>query len=173
MSLIKSFKAVERNLSDLNYPITHTKSLIKIFYLSAHFNKLEMKYLSTLIVLILLSSSFLSFVYEQKTPPVSLATEVEVPDDVQAVLDRSCLPCHGPDGSGKAKMKWNWEKMSKYETNKLISKMVKVSEKVEEGKMPPAKNVKKNPDRKLSEDDKKMLMGWAEGVAEKAAGGGE
>ncbi len=95
------------------------------------------------------------------------------PENVQTILDRSCLPCHGSDGSGKAKMKWNYEKMPKYDKSKLISKLVKLTEEVSEEKMPPPKNIKKNPDRKLSDDEKEILMNWADGLAEKISNGSD
>ena len=135
-----------------------------------------MKYLLHLFVLIILSISLLGFYYGDQDKAITIQDEknqIDVPDNVKAILDRSCLPCHGADGSGKAKMKWNYEKMPDYSKTKLISKLVKVSEKVEADKMPPPKNVRKNPDRKLSDDDKKVLMEWADAVAEKAVGGSE
>ena len=135
-----------------------------------------MKYLLHLFVLIILSISLLGFYYGDQDKAITIQDEknqIDVPDNVKAILDRSCLPCHGADGSGKAKMKWNYEKMPDYSKTKLISKLVKVSEKVEADKMPPPKNVKKNPDRKLSNDEKKLLMEWADSAAEKAAGGSE
>ena len=137
-----------------------------------------MKYFLKPFVLIILSASFLGFYYdnqaEVKTPIIEDdLNQIEVPEDVKAILDRSCLPCHGAEGSGKAKMKWNYGKMAEYSKTKLISKLIKISEKVEENKMPPRKNIKKNPDRKLSDEDKTILMGWADGAAEKSAGGSE
>ena len=135
-----------------------------------------MKYFLNLFVLITLSISLLGFYYDDQDEAITIQDEtnqIDVPENVQAILDRSCLPCHGADGSGKAKMKWNYEKMPDYSKTKLISKLVKISEKVEADKMPPPKNVKKNPDRKLSDDDKKVLTEWAEGAAEKSAGWSE
>lgn len=137
-----------------------------------------MKYLLKLFVILFLSFGLFGFYYDDQVEVANVyqqdeLNEIEVPADVQAVLDRSCLPCHGADGGGKAKMKWNYTKMAEYSSSKLISKLVKVSEKVEEGKMPPPKNVKKNPDRKVSEEDKKLLMSWAENLAESTMGSSE
>ena len=61
-------------------------------------------------------TSFLSLViiltfyaFNSPQPPAKAYTgdgsQIEVPCDVQVILDKSCLPCHGPDGSGKAKMR--------------------------------------------------------------------
>jgi mono/diheme cytochrome c family protein len=136
-----------------------------------------MKYLLKLFVILFLSFGLFGFYYDDQAEVANAnlqdqSKEIEVPADVQAVLDRSCLPCHGADGSGKARMKWSYDKMAEYSSTKLISKMVKVGEKVEEEKMPPPKTIKKNPDRKLSEDDKKLLISWADKVAESSMGSG-
>lgn len=117
----------------------------------------------------------LIFVYAFNPAPAKQVSEIvpletnpgiEVPDDVQAILDKSCLPCHGPDGSGKAKMKWNWEKMPGMSTTKQISKLSKVVDKVNADKMPTPKYLKKHPDAKLSGEQKKTLTDWAENTAE-------
>ncbi len=87
-----------------------------------------------------------------------------VPGNVKAILDKSCLPCHGVDGNGKAKMKWNYAKMPEMKPSKMVGKLSKIVSKVEKGKMPTAKFVEKNPDKKLTEADKKALIGWANGL---------
>jgi cytochrome c553 len=90
----------------------------------------------------------------------------DVPEDVQAILDNSCLPCHGADGQGKAKLKWNWEKMPELTTSKQVSKLSKVVDEVNEDKMPKPKYLKKHPEAKLSDEQKKVLVDWAERTAE-------
>ena len=90
----------------------------------------------------------------------------DVPEDVQAILDNSCLPCHGADGQGTAKLKWNWEKMPELTTSKQVSKLSKVVDEVNEDKMPKPKYLKKHPEAKLSDEQKKVLVDWAERTAE-------
>jgi mono/diheme cytochrome c family protein len=121
-------------------------------------------------ILVVISLGFLGFKSHSPSNTFvmqEVSDQVEIPQNVQVILDRSCLPCHGVDGSGKAKMKWNYEKMNEYNSSKLVSKLVKITENVSEGDMPPPKNIKKNPDRKLSEEDKSVLINWADGLAEK------
>jgi len=89
-----------------------------------------------------------------------------VPDDVKVILDKSCLPCHGVDGNFKAKAKWNYDKMNDLKKTKQISKLSKIISKVEKGKMPTSKFIKKNPDKNLTSNDKKVLIDWADGLAE-------
>lgn len=91
----------------------------------------------------------------------------DVPDDVKGILDNNCLQCHGSDGSGKAKMKWNYTKMSEMQVSKLISKLSKISDEVIEESMPPKRYLKKNPEKKLSEDEKLALVDWADSLAQR------
>lgn len=90
----------------------------------------------------------------------------DVPEDVKTILDNNCLQCHGTDGSGKAKMKWNYIKMSDMSTSKLISKLSKITDEVSEEKMPPKKYLKKHPEKKLTEEEKKILVDWADQLAQ-------
>ncbi|MEJ2595748.1 MAG: heme-binding domain-containing protein [bacterium] len=137
-----------------------------------------MKYLLNLIFIIFLSAGFLAFC---KTPEQStsaknagdLPEEYAIPENVKTVIDRSCMPCHGPDGKFKAKLKWNYEKMNEYDKTKMISKLAKITEVIEDEEMPPPKQVKKNPELKLSDGDKKILTGWAENTAESLTGSNE
>lgn len=90
----------------------------------------------------------------------------DVPEDVKIILDNNCLQCHGSDGSGKAKMKWNYTKMIDMKTSKLISKLSKITDEVNEEKMPPKKYLKKHPEKKLTEGEKKVLVDWADQLAQ-------
>ena len=94
-------------------------------------------------------------------------TEIIIADSVQVILEKSCLPCHGIDGSTKAKMKWNFEKMPDLKVSKQVSKLAKIVSELEDGKMPTAKFIKKYPDRNLTEEEKNILIKWAEEQAEK------
>jgi uncharacterized membrane protein len=94
-------------------------------------------------------------------------TEILIVDSVQVILEKSCLPCHGIDGSKKAKMKWNFEKMPDLKVSKQVSKLAKIVSELEDGKMPTAKFIKKHPDRNLTEEEKNILIKWAEEQAEK------
>ena len=90
-----------------------------------------------------------------------------VSDTVQVILEKSCLPCHGIDGSKKAKMKWNFEKMPDMKVSKQVSKLNKIASVVKDEKMPTSKFIKKYPDRNLTNEERKLLITWAEEQAEK------
>jgi hypothetical protein len=130
-----------------------------------------MKYLFTITSLALIITALVSFKsgFTGTTVPETPQQETSgfvVPDDVKVILDKSCLPCHGTDGNFKAKAKWNYDKMADLKKTKQISKLSKIVSKVEKGKMPTAKFIKKNPDKNLTPDDKILLISWADGLAE-------
>ncbi len=102
-------------------------------------------------------------------PPPQQASGFTVPDNIQAILDKSCLPCHGTDGKSKAKFKWSYDKMPNMKTSKVIGKLSKMATKVEKGKMPTKKFISKNPDKQLTADEKKTLINWARGYAQELA----
>jgi len=124
-------------------------------------------------VIVTLSFAFNTSQKTNFTPDIPQNSAVEIPSDVQVLLDRSCLPCHGADGSGKSKMKWNYEKMGDYSTSKLVSKLSKISEVVEEEDMPPPKKIRKKPELKLTSEERKVLSSWADGAAESLVGGND
>lgn len=90
----------------------------------------------------------------------------QVPDDVQKILDNYCLQCHGTEGSGKAKFKWNFDKMSGLKTSKFLSKLAKISDEVKEEEMPPKKYIKKHPEKVMSAEEKQSIVDWADRLAE-------
>jgi len=102
--------------------------------------------------------------------PVS---KVEIPDNVQKILDNSCMGCHNSDSKNtKGKNKLNFDKLDALKTYKAIGKYTDIAEVVTEGDMPPKKFLNKYPERALSDDDKAVLSGWASDQA-KALSGGE
>lgn len=133
--------------------------------------KSALYFVVVLFTVVTVSSGFKSQPQVNAIPDLPQNPGIEIPSDVQVLLDRSCLPCHGSDGSGKAKMKWNFEKMDEYSSSKLVSKLVKISEVVAEGDMPPPKKIKKKPELSLTADEKDVLAKWADGAAESVASG--
>ncbi|HDO28041.1 MAG TPA: hypothetical protein ENH02_07985 [Bacteroidetes bacterium] len=137
-----------------------------------HLNSIKMKYLFTIAMPALLLIGFVSFQSNfngtpdpnAPTPPQEVSKFV-VPDNVKAILDNSCLPCHGADGKFKAKIKWNYDKTAGMKTSKIVGKLSKIVTKLEKGKMPPDKFQTNNPDRKLTDTDKKVIIDWARGLA--------
>jgi hypothetical protein len=90
-----------------------------------------------------------------------------IPDDVSAILDKSCFGCHNMEAkSDKAKKKLLLDKMGELSPAKLVGKLGEISDVVKENEMPPEKFLAKYPDKKLTEEESKRLIEWADQTAD-------
>jgi len=110
----------------------------------------------------LLFSSFVVSATEFQTETKS----VKMPDDVKAIIEKSCFGCHNTDSKNdKAKEKLDLKTLDSLTKNKMIASLKEITETIEENEMPPAKFLEKNPDKKLTDAEKKILMDWANSEA--------
>ncbi len=94
--------------------------------------------------------------------------DIDMPDDVKSVVDDKCYGCHSADGkSDKAKDALMWDDISKLSKVKMIGKLDDISEVIEKGEMPPEKFLEKFPDKKLTDEESKLLKEWADSSANK------
>ncbi len=121
-----------------------------------------------LIPMILVGLSYFlhSFTVEPEVnyKPLTSSENIDIPDDVKSIIDNKCISCHSDESkSYKAKMKINFEKFTngKYSNGKLVSKFGKIAKKLNANKMPPEKYLVENPDKKLTDDETKLLLSWA------------
>ncbi len=96
---------------------------------------------------------------------------ITIPENVQAVFNKSCMPCHGAEGSFKAKSRLNFDKLYQLNRAKLVNKLTKIADEVKEGSMPKKKFVSKHPEAALSSDEKTLVVDWAEKQADQLVGG--
>jgi cytochrome c553 len=93
------------------------------------------------------------------------------PDDVMAIIENKCIGCHNPDAKNeKAREKLQWAQLAKMETEDLISKLDALFEVLEEGEMPPAKMLERNPEKKLTDQETLILQNWADENIERLIG---
>lgn len=96
---------------------------------------------------------------------------IEVPEAVQVILNKSCTPCHSDEARAfKAKSALNFDKLASMTTSKKVNKLLKIADKVSEGKMPKKKFVNKHPEAALTADEKTMLIDWANKQADALVG---
>jgi cytochrome c553 len=94
------------------------------------------------------------------------AKTVDMPENVKAIIEKSCFGCHNTDSKNdKAKDKLDLKTLGDLETSKMIHALKEISEVVEENDMPPAKFLERFPDKKLTDAEKKTLMDWADSQA--------
>ena len=104
---------------------------------------------------------FVSFASSASNNPAD-AKAVKMPDDVKAIIDKSCFGCHNTDSKNdKAKEKLDLLTLDSLAKNKMIATFKDIEEMIEEDEMPPAKFLEKFPDKKLTDAEKKILMEWA------------
>jgi len=95
----------------------------------------------------------------------------EVPENIMAIFNESCMDCHNAKSKNKkGKMKLKLDQLTTMKKSKLISKLNKIAKEVTKGDMPPKKFVKNYPEHVPSADNKKVLIDWAKSSASKLAG---
>ena len=127
-------------------------------------------------LLFVFSMAFMFDVEKNDEPVVeniSNISKLDMPDNIKAILDNSCMGCHNNESkSTKGKMKLNFDKFNdgKYSKGKQIAKLNGIVKTLGKGKMPPKKFIAKYPDRALSAEDTKALSEWAKAQASALAG---
>jgi mono/diheme cytochrome c family protein len=102
---------------------------------------------------IILNTSFKS------SPPES---EMQMPENIKKIIDQSCFQCHNIDSKNdKAKEALDFKSFNELGKVRKITKLRDMAEVVEKGEMPPKKFLENNPDKKLTNEQVKVLADWA------------
>ena len=128
-----------------------------------------MKNKSTISVLVLLFGISYLMISHKALPgddysSLSKMETIDIPSDVLAIIDNKCSQCHRSDSkNSKSKSKLNYDKFTNgdYSNGKLVSKFGKLTKQLNGNKMPPKKYLGKNPDKKLTEEERALLLSWA------------
>ncbi len=90
-----------------------------------------------------------------------------MPDDVKAIIDKSCFGCHNTDSKNDdAKKDLDFKQLDSLSRLKKISAYKHIGDVLKENEMPPKKVLEKRPEMELTKDEKKTLMAWAQKEAE-------
>jgi hypothetical protein len=94
------------------------------------------------------------------------SSEFSIPSDVKEIIDNSCYGCHNSESRNlKGKGKLKFDQLGELKTHKLVGTLSKLSDEVKEGDMPPKKFLKNNPESALTDEQKQVLINWAESTA--------
>jgi hypothetical protein len=116
----------------------------------------------TVVLVVFLFASFLA----NASGKSSESKSVNMPDDVKAIIEKSCFGCHNTDSKNdKAKEKLDLKTLDSLTVPKMIHAFDKIEQTLKEDEMPPAKFLEKFPDKKLTDAEKKTLMDWANSEA--------
>jgi len=86
----------------------------------------------------------------------------KMPDQVKAIVEKSCFGCHNTASKNEdAKEELDFKKFDNLSTIQKISAYKNIAETVEEESMPPKKFLNRYPERKLTDEEKKVLIDWA------------
>jgi hypothetical protein len=119
-----------------------------------------MKNKLTLLVLIACGLGLLSFNVSRLN---TNATAGEMPDNVKAAIDKSCFGCHNTASQNvKAKEKLDFSTFNTLSKAVQIAKYRDISKTIQNGEMPPKKFLEKFPDKKLTADEVKLVIKWAD-----------
>ena len=94
---------------------------------------------------------------------VKEADTIEIPAEVQTIIDNKCYGCHNTESKGeKSKKKLNFDHFTNgnYSKGKIISKLGKIKDELDEDKMPPEKFLARYPHKKLTAEEKTILENW-------------
>jgi hypothetical protein len=92
--------------------------------------------------------------------------ELEMPKEVKKVIEKSCFGCHNSDSQNEdAKEELDFKTLGELSKVRKITKYRDIAEVIEKGEMPPEKFLENYPERKLTEEDTKLLTEWAKNEA--------
>ncbi len=98
-----------------------------------------------------------------------LRNEEEMPEEIQNLLSNSCYGCHITGSRAEeAVKKLDFDIWDEYSIPQKIALLNDIQEVMREEMMPPEKFLKRYPDKKLSKEDRKKILTWAELAMEKA-----
>jgi len=104
-------------------------------------------------------------VFAIEKPTVTSASEL--PENVQAIINKSCWGCHNTNSKNDdAKEDLDFKKLDDLSLMKKISAYKHIGETVEGNDMPPKRFLEKYPDKKLTAEEKQVLIAWAKKEAE-------
>jgi len=124
-----------------------------------------MKNRTLFVFFILLLVGFTVFTLQNKavnTINISAEPLNKIPDTVKTILVKSCYDCHSDkSNNGFAKKVLNFDKWDVYKPGDQSKYEIKICDKINDDKMPPAGYLKKNPGLKLSDTSKTIVCNWA------------
>lgn len=95
----------------------------------------------------------------------------QIPEEVSTLLVSSCYDCHSTGARSEDALKAvNFTDWEDYRTSKKVAVLGDICQVLEKGKMPPEKYLDRNPDKKLSENQKKLICDWTKEVSDKLLG---
>lgn len=129
------------------------------------------------IVLVIAVIAMMAFIYPSRssernnTNPPQEKVVSPFPENVAKILENSCFDCHSDASSNeKALAKMNLSKWNDLSAAKKVGRLQDIEDILKKGDMPPAKYVAKYPDHAPSQEQKDIIIKWAEAESDKLLG---
>lgn len=92
----------------------------------------------------------------------------QIPEEVSTILESSCYNCHTTGSKSEDALKAvNFSDWEAYRVSKKVAVLGDIGKVIEKGKMPPEKFLDNNPDKKLSDAQKKSIIDWTKEASDK------
>jgi len=91
-----------------------------------------------------------------------------IPENINKILQTSCMSCHGSGGRLLAMAKLNLSKWAEYTAAEKANKASGICYEITEGKMPPKSVTKSNPELVPAKEPVELICQWAESLKPKA-----
>lgn len=90
-----------------------------------------------------------------------------MPDNVKVAIEKSCFGCHNTDSRNEdAKKALDFKKLDNLSIIKKIGAYSEIGKIIKDEEMPPKKFIAKYPEKKLTDEEKKLLIDWSRKEAE-------
>jgi hypothetical protein len=90
--------------------------------------------------------------------------QVPIPDDIMAIFQTSCMPCHGEKGGHLPTSKLKFTRWSGYGPGRQEDKAAQICQEIKKGKMPPKAERSKHPEKIPSKEQIDRICKWAESI---------
>ena len=95
----------------------------------------------------------------------TLNVSPSLPENINQIITRSCMPCHSNDGGLMSRTKLNFSEWTSYSSDKQAEKAKKMYSELSENKMPPKKARESKPELIPTSDQVDMIKKWSESFA--------
>jgi hypothetical protein len=118
--------------------------------------------LAATVMVSIITASVLSPAKQSSEKDSTTLTTTTIPDDVQLILNKSCMDCHANGGSHMAMSMLNFSEWDNYKPGKQAKKAGAICYMISKEKMPPKSFRKNNPDAILTQAQKDLICKWSE-----------
>lgn len=104
------------------------------------------------------------------TAPVEVnmdSVEIRYTGRVKAIIDAKCYDCHSAKGEEKAREELMWDELPRLGKMDQVYALDAIVETLEKDEMPPRDYLKKHPEDKLTAEEVRILVDWANALADK------